>query len=348
MFSPATTGPASSPDLTTLAEIRDRYDLPGPHATAVVQVPLPGRVSDGLGVRCSAVQSDLADIGASSEAIGHMDDLLQATHRRGHALLLTANDDSAACCWLGFDIGPSITIGRFPALLPALHQAELTRAPAIGAVIDRTGAALYRVGSFDTEQIARIEGDDERVPRSSAGGPSQARHQRDSEVIWERNAALIATKIASEADRLAASGVVLTGDDREVRLVEAQLDHTRIEPVLRVHAGARHEPRPSERLSDATFAFRTELQRQRLADALDGLRQGLGQQDRAVAGSVGVSKALTENRVATLFVDLSAREWAPEVDATVRAALSRGADLVTGHDFDVHDGIAAILQVPDS
>lgn len=349
MTSARPTGSPAHPGLTTLttlAAIRERYEQPGPHATAVVDVPKPGTVGDDLGVRWSAVESELLTLGASPQSVRHASELLDATHRRGHPLLLTANDDGAECCWLGFDIEPSVSVGALPALLPAAHQVAVAAAPTIAAVIDRTGADLYVVGALDLDTLRAVEGDDERIHKASSGGLSQPRHQRHSEVIWERNAEMIAAAITSECERAGTIGVVLTGDEREVALVEADLVESRVGPVSPVHAGGRHEPTTPERVRTAALELRATLHRRRVERALDDLREELGQRDQAIAGSVEVLEAITENRVKILFVDLEVGAGTPHVDATIRAALAHGADLVTGIGFEVTDGIAAILRMP--
>lgn len=343
---PSTSAPPTPVELTTIASIRARYELPGQHATAVIQVPLPGAVGDDLGIRWSAIEAKLLGLGTSAQTVELMADLLASTHRRGHPLLLTANDDSAACCWLGFDFESFMRLGTLPALVPALHQAALVPAPIIGAVIDRTGADLYRVGAFEIETMIGVEGEREHIHKALGGGLSQARHQRHNEVVWERNAGMIATAITGETERTAADSIVLTGDERAVQLVSAQLDGGRFGPVRTEEAGGRHEPLSPERLRRAALEFRAERQQHLVGRALEDLREELGQQDRAIAGSIEVLEAINENRVKTLFVDLVIGGRTPHVDAIVRAALAHGADVITGYDFDVRDGIAGILRMP--
>ncbi|BAN03517.1 baeRF2 domain-containing protein [Ilumatobacter coccineus] len=334
------------PGLTTIAAIRARYEQPGPHASAVVDVPKPGTVGDDLDVRWSAVESELRSLGASERTVANMGDALRATHRRGHPLLVTANDHDAATCWLGFDIEPSISLGPLPALLPAAHQAALVPAPTVAAVIDRTGADLYVVGALDLDTLRAVDGDDEQIHKALGGGMSQPRHQRHSEVIWERNAELIAAAITNECASTGANGVVLTGDEREVNLVRDELVESRVGPVRPVRAGGRHEPTTPDRVRSAALDFRAERHRRLVERSLDDLREELGQRDQAIAGSVEVLEAITDNRVKTLFVDLDVGARSAHVDATIRAALAHGADLVTGTGFDLHDGIAAILRIP--
>ncbi len=334
--------------LTTLDSIRERYDLPAPHATTIISIPLPATVGNDRTVRISAREAELLHRGASPASIGHIDHVLGSLERSGHPLLVTANDDSAAYCWLGFDIEPHSTVGRLPSLLPALHQVALAGRSTIAVAVDRKGADLYRVGSFDITAIETVEGDDERIHKSAGGGWSHARQQRHSEVIWERNAALIAAAAGDAAARLGAQDVVLTGDDREVQLVEQLLDRTPALSISRGQAGGRHEPNAPARLRAEALAQRTASMREATSHALSELREELGQRDRAIDGSVHVMEAIAENRVKTIYADLdqTAHASPPGLDAALRAALSHGAAVTTGHGFGVADGIAATLRYP--
>lgn len=327
-----------------MSHIRDRYALSGPHATSIVRLPVPGAVGDDLDVRWSATEAELHRCGASDRMVANMRDLLDATNRRGQSLLITATDEDAACCWLSGDRDSSIDVGALPALLPAVHQAGLAPASAIGASIDRTGADVYRIGAFDIEIVTTVQGDHEFVHKAASGGWSQARNQRHSEVVWERNASLIAAAIIDENAVAAAHGIVLTGDEREVRLVETELLDRQAGRVARRAVGGRHEPGTTDRLRAAVMEFRTDWKRRQVARALEDLREELGQQDRAVSGSVAVTEALADHRVKTLFVDLGTSM--PHVDAMIRSALAQGASVLTSDDRRIDHGVAAMLRVP--
>jgi hypothetical protein len=330
-------------ELKSIAAVGTRYDLAGPHTTAIVPVAVPGTVGDDFTVRWSATRADLAHLGASEPALARLDDVVSSVHRGGHTLLLTANDETAAFCWLSFDIEPLLQVAPLPALVPAIREISASSTIVVAAV-DRVGADIFEVGQFDITPIHTVEGEHEQIHKAASGGWSQPRHQRHSEVTWERNATLIATELARVADRARATTVLVTGDDRAVHLVEDHLEGQSRHRVAQCHAGGRHEPETPTRLLDAARA-------ERWADAaavcerqLDDLREELGQHDRAIAGSVEVLEAITENRVGTLFVDIDEGRAVHHVDAIVRAALAHGAQLVVGAGFEVDDGLAALLR----
>ena len=330
-------------ELTTMSSIRTRYDLPGPHATVILDVPNPGTVGDDLGVRWNSTQADLSRLGVSQATVQQMDELVRSTHRRGRPLLMTGNDTSAAFCWLSFEIEASMSWGTLPALIPAIHQARLVPSPVIGAVIDRVGADLYWAGAHEIMLLTQIDGEDEQVHKAASGGWSQARSQRHSEVIWDRNASLF-VDINDSIEQFGAGAVALTGDERAVQLVEARLDDQGAGAVVRCMAGGRHEPGTPERLRTAIDDYRSERNRRETSTALESLREELGQRDQGLAGSIEVLEAIKDKRVKTLFVDLVTGRRTPHVETSVRAAIGQGADVVIGTDFEVRDGIAAILR----
>lgn len=332
-------------ELTSIAAIKARYELPGPHVTVVVNVPLPMTVGDDAAVRYDATRTELLHVGASEESVGHIVGFLESSRRRGHPVLVTATDRGAAFCWLAFDIAGSATVGNLPALLPALRQVRLGRVPMVGAVVDRTGADLFGVDAFDIEPVDSVTGTTEHIHKGAGGGLSHSNHQRHSEQIWARNAELVAAAITTQAAALRARHVVLTGDDRAVRLVEEHLDEHRVGTVVRRQAGGRHEPETPQRLRHAAFEVRASLDRQRTACAVDELSRELGQQDRALAGAMDVENAVDANEVKTLFVRPGTND-AFDADAIICNALAHGVDIVV--DAAVHgpDGIAAVLRMP--
>jgi hypothetical protein len=332
--------------LETITDVRSRYELAGPHVTVIVRVPTPGTVGDNFDLRWKATKADLHHLGASQNAVEQMDALVVSTERRGHPLLLTANDDSATACWLGFDIEPSMTVGSLPALVPAIRQVTTASCPTVAASVDRIGADVYSVDAFDIGLVATVDGEDEQIHKATSGGWSQKNHQRHSEVLWERNAALVAAEIESQVTRLGADAILLTGDDRAARLVHSDLSQDSVDAVARRQAGGRHEPETVERLRQAVLDERRERTAALIAAELASLREELAQQDRAIDGSIHVLEAIAENRVGTLFVDIVEGRRDTHVDAIVRSALNHGAHMVVGPDLAVRDGLAALLRIP--
>ena len=336
--------------LARLTDVRSRYELSGPHTTVVVPVPLPGTVGDDFDLRWKATKADLRHLGASESAIDHMDAIVASTARRGHSLLLTANDDSAASCWLSLEVEPVMTVGALPALIPVVWQLTTMTALTIAAAVDRIGGDIYSVDAFDVRQLTTVDGDDEQIHKAASGGGagawSQQRHQRHSEVVWERNAALVAAEIETQVSSLGADAILLSGDDRAVALVESHLAGSPVDAVAPTQAGGRHEPGTAERLRTAVLEERHERAAVEIAKDVQRLREELGQNDRAIDGSVHVLEALGENRVGTLFVDAVEGRLVDNVDALIRSALAHGARIVITPELDVRDGIAAHLRVP--
>lgn len=336
--------------LTTMTDVRNRYELPGPHVTVIVPVPIPGAIGDDFDLRWKATKNDLHRLGASERAVGHMNTIVASTERRGHPLLLTANEDSAVACWLGFDIDPVATVSSLPALVPAIRQLTTESSSTVAAAVDRIGGDVYSVDAFDITHVATIDGEDEQIHKAASGGGSggwsQQRHQRHSEVLWERNAALVAAEIKAQVTSIDADAILLTGDDRAVSLVETDVLHERVEAVVHRQVGGRHEPGTVERLRTAVVEERRERMAAAIASDVQRLREELGQHDRAIDGSIQMVEAIAENRVGTLFIDAVEGCREDSVDAIVRAALAHGARVVVGSDLAVRDGIAALLRIP--
>lgn len=146
--------------------------------------------------------------------------------------------------------------------------------------------------------------------------------------------------------RVGADAVLLTGDERAVDLVEANLLRWPVRTIARRQAGGRHEPGTVLRLRAAALEERCERTAAATAVEVDRLREELGQHDRAVDGSINVIEALAENRVDVLFIDAVEGPRRADVDPIARAAFAHGARLVVGTGFAVRDGIAALLRVP--
>lgn len=340
--------PETPTRLATLADIADRYRLPGPHVTLIMLVPVPGTVGDDFDVRWSATRADLRHMGVSDRAVQHLDSLIRTTIRRGHPLLITANDDSAASCWLGFDIEASMETGELPALVPALRQLLMASQVTVAAVVDREGADLYAVGTIEIGRVGQIAAEDGQIQDDVSGRRSPRRGSQHSEVIIERNAASIAAEILRTAEEVHAGAILLAGDDRVTRLVEDCLTHRSNKAVVRRQVGGRHEPKTVDRVRVAALYERRRRAASHLALELARLREELGQHDRAIEGAVEVLEAITDGRVGTLFVDTDADRGTPNppLDVHVRAALDHGARLVVGPNLGRRDGVAALLRVP--
>jgi hypothetical protein len=328
-------------ELKTVADIIDRYQCPGPHATVVMRVVLPGVRGEDRQTRRHALQNDLGHLDADDAMIRHIDDALESLDPRGVHVLLTANAQSAAFCWLtDHEVPSKIHVGPTPALLPAL--AELSdRAPVIGAIIDHVGADMYELGHLDLIELGSVEGDDLSTDRHIGG--NQAGYQRRAESIYEHNADLIAKRLSDHAGRVKAKAIVLSGNRREVASVEQHLGHHQVAVII-VQAGARHDKAAPDRLHEAARdAALTERSRVR-NEAVERLEEELGQHDLAVAGHDGTLAAIGESRVRTLFLDPEKLAEVRDADSIARDALLFGGDVVIAPDLRVDDGVAGLLR----
>ena len=343
---------ARTHELTTVHDVVERYQLDGPHASVVMLLPTPGEVGDDLSTRWNARRTQLAHAGAGADALDHLDRAVRSIDPRGEMVLLTANGDGAAHCWLvDHDVEPMVHVGEFPALLHAVDEL-IDRAPVVAAIVDRVGADIYCVDHLDIAAAGSVTGDEVETqiiggrgaPAGRSGGHTgneRDTYQRHADVVYERNADMIARALTEQAVASSARLIVLTGDDREVAAVGQHLDAHRF-TVRPVQAGARNDARSMERLHHAVLDESSTQRRARRADAVGELRRALGQHSLGVEGNVATIEAVREGRAATLFLDRAMlTEGADEI---ARDALLHGGDVVVADDLGVADGIAVLLR----
>ncbi len=332
---------AVTTELTSVADVLERYQSEGPHATAVMPLATPGQRGDDRHIRWHAMRTDLHHLGADGEMLARLDHVVKTLEPKGIPVLITASPTGSAFCWLSDESAPSVThFGVHPALIPVLVELA-GRAPVVGAVVDRFGADLFEFGHLGFVQTGTVTGDEEFAERGAGG--DQASFQRRVELGLERTAADAATALANLAGSAGASLIVLTGDDRAVAAVEHHLGRHEV-LVRHVQAGGRHEPSTPERLHRAA---RDEVGREherQVADAVDHLMRELATHDRAIAGHVATFEAIEEGRVDTLFLDAGTTAGLTDADALVKEVLSMGGSVIVAADLQVPDGTAALLR----
>lgn len=340
---------AVEPDeLNRLADAQSvlaRYRLPGPHATVVLPIAVPGRRGNNMEKRWSATRADLRHLGADDAVLDRLESTVTRLPPCGYEALVTANADDAAYCWLIQPLdSPLMRVGDLPSLLPAL--VEVGRRPrVVAAAVDRVGADLAIVDHAHIEAAGSVDGETDGIHKSAGDGWDQARNQRHSEVVWERNAAAVAKELSRLVDAHSAPVIVLSGDRRAVDLVAERLSNPHLD-VRAAQAGGRHEPDTMLRLLAASIAAADAAQdAERRAD-LERLNEELGQQDLAIDGEVHTLQAIADHRVSKLFVDIG--RWADRdhIDETIRAANADGADVCPAASPELADGIAALLRRP--
>ena len=332
-------------ELGGVQDVHDRYHVVGPHATVVMPVPKPGVHTGDLRDRWHAVRNNIAHDGASRAMLEHLDALTVGLAATAETVLLSASDESAV--WSVLD-GPVLRsewhVGPVPWLLPVLGSLGV-RDSVVGAIVDRVGADLLVLSSAGPTRAGEVNGEDEFVHKTTRGGWSQSRHQRHSEVVWDRNAHLVAEAIEALADRTSARLALLTGDERATNLVAQRLSRGNHVAGCPTEAGGRHEPETSRRLHEAAMAALRQRHAARLQELCGRFDEALGRQDRAVDGAMLTLDAIHDRRVRELFLDEKAAQY-PLFDAAARDAMDQGADVVLASDLQCLDGMSALLRVP--
>ena len=328
-------------ELKTVTDIVGRYQCPGPHATVIMRVVLPGVRGDDRQTRRHALQDDLRHAGADDATIGHIDDALESLDPRGIHVLLTANAESGAFCWLTNYEAPSrIHVDAMPVLIPALVELS-DQAPVICATVDNIGADLFELGHVDMVGIGTVTGEEDSTERY--GGRNRDGYDRWANEVHNRNADLIAKHLSDHAERAKARIVVLSGNDGEISSVEHHLGHHRFE-VSTVQAGARHDKEAPDRLREAAVEAAQAERTRRRNERVGRLKQELGQHDLAVAGHDKTLEAINEGSVETLFLDVGKLEEMGDSDSIAKDALLFRGDVVIAPDLPTSDGVAALLR----
>lgn len=322
-----------------------RYRTPGPHVTVIMPIAMPGRVGNNMEKRWSATRAELGHLGASEASLARLDEAIAVLPPSGYEALVTANADSSAYCWLITPTtGSLMSVGDLPALVPALSEVD-RRPRVVAAAVDRVGADVSIVDHAHIESVRSVNGDKEGIHKSAGDGWDQARNQRHSEVVWERNAAAVAKEISQLVTRRAAPVVVLSGDRRAVDLVADRVSGPNV-TVYPVQAGGRHEPDTPLRLLAAGIAAAADAQTISQRADLDRLTEELGQQDRAVDGEVHTLQAIADHRASMLFVDTGSWAHRSHIDETIRAAHADGANICVAPAPALNDGVGALLRRP--
>jgi hypothetical protein len=333
--------------LADITAVLQRYQRNGPHVTAVMAMPTPGRVGDDLAKRWSATRADLGHLGATDAALAHLDRAVAELAPCGYEVLLTADDADAAYCWLTNPVTHSLMrVGPRPALIPALAEVG-PRPRVVAAAVDRSGADLFAIDHAELDTDVLIDGEQDRIHKSSSDGHDQARNQRHSELVWNRNARDVADILVALAHERRATHVLLTGDERAVDLVRSHVTGRANLSVQSVQAGGRHEPDTGLRLLAAAIATAAAAQHAANDADLAWAAEELGQDDRAVEGQVQTLEAATTGRVKTLIVDTSRLDRPNPIDDVIVTAATTGARVVATHAPHLRDGVAALLRRPN-
>jgi hypothetical protein len=282
----------------------------------------------------------------------------------------------------------SATYGPVPALIPAARAADEAVSYLL-VEVDRQGANLHwsdDTGRLETGDHEVVEGDHDELRKVKTGGGWHHDHsQNRAEDSWERNAEIVAADIDKQAARRCPELIILTGDVREVPLLQDKLGHQAKELVVVVPGGSRAEGVKQDTFDERVKATLEAYRARRREGVLDHFRQEQGRGGAAVTQlddvievlrrgqvldlvlheSVGTNAsaigdrtvwvgpdplqiALTRADLQAIGVDEGARELRADI-ALVRAALGQDAGLTFAVDgsVDLVDGVGAILRWTD-
>jgi hypothetical protein len=269
----------------------------------------------------------------------------------------------------------TLEVGPLPQLAP-LIRTGVDEFCYLVVKVSRDGGdiAVHRTGAFFPETTASVEGRTDTLHKVKTGGWAHLNQQEHVEELWRQNQ----QELSAEVDRLVREVrprlVVVAGDVRATGLLLDVLAPASkalaAELQMNVRAGGSDEG-VLEAFIDEQVGRVEERDR---ADALDLLRTRLSQERPAAEiGLRGITEALRQAQVDTLFVDVPALEgetllalddvpWlardaadaggasvigeVPAVEALLRAALLTDARILTAGQIDTGAGAAALLRWP--
>lgn len=253
-----------------------------------------------------------------------------------------------------------VRIGPLPHLLP-LVEALSMRVPHVVVLADRKGAdvlaytAAYPMSDTPSE-TASVTNDRFPDRKVHAGGWAAKRYSNDVEETWENSARDVAALVDRVSRDVDAGVVVLSGDDRAVRLIRQHLPSALDELVTLVGGGGRAVDGGEDVIADGVRSALGERLARDTTLALEEFSEQRGGGDRACEGLAATLAALRMAQVGTLLVgdgfDRDAPVWCgPEAthlavsadelttlgiddpaktsaaDALVRAALGTGVEI---------------------
>ncbi|GAA2724574.1 baeRF2 domain-containing protein [Cellulomonas aerilata] len=279
----------------------------------------------------------------------------------------------------------SATYGPVPALLAAARAAD-EAVSFLLVEVDRQGADLYwsdGAGRLETGDHEVVEGDHDELRKVKTGGGWHHDHsQNRAEDSWERNAETVAADIDKQVVRRNPELIIITGDVREVPLLQEKLGHHAKELAIAVPGGSRAEGVKQDTFDERVKATLEAYRARRREGVLDHFRQEQGRGGAAVtqlgdvievlrrgqvsdlvlqesvttnASPIGdrtvwvgpdpLQIAVTRDELEAMGVTEGARELRADI-AVVRAALGQDAGLTFAVDgsVDLVDGVGAILR----
>jgi peptide subunit release factor 1 (eRF1) len=303
---PVTVQSSRSPLPTApLSDVAELVRRPGPFLSVYLGTEAAvENAAQHAEVRWKDLRRTLADAGAPDALLDTVDPLVGPAHLRGECLVVLAGAegerDRVVDHFPEPPVGDLARWGPLPVLAPLIEWRQRTL-PHLVVLVDRTGADIVVVSRAGDERHVTVEGPDEPVTKTAAGGWSQRRYQQRAEDSWEHNAGEVAAAVARQATAADARLVVLAGDVRAKALLAERLPGPVAELVREASGGRSPDGSVDELAQEATRLVASVV----AADSAEALRlldEDLSRRDRAVAGAEAVLAALSEARVDTLLV----------------------------------------------
>lgn len=323
---------------------RHIFDADGPFVSVYLTTD-GGRpdAADQVALRWRNLRRQLADDGASEEALAAVDPLTIGAYGEGEALVVVANAGGVLYRAhlphppAGGDVA---VCGDLPHLTPLLAAVQRL-IPHIVVVTDRLGAELIVVQPHDTDEYATVDGEELHVTRSAPGGWSQRRFQQRAENLWDANARQVADALTRLVDAHQPKLVVVSGDVRAVQFLRDQLP-ARVTDLLSEVQGDYRNLDEALRRSATLVSARADAETD---DLLRALAREQGQDDRASTGAEATLRALARGQVDTVLLDPSRSDAV--ADVVIRAALTTSAAVriaPAGTPELAADGVAGLLR----
>src|SRR5438270_6814684 len=253
-------------------------------------------------VRWKDVRIGLSDQGVDEAVLALVDSLVPDAHLHGECLVAIATP--AGLAHVAHEPDPPrrdvARWGPLPILGP-LPEWRQSQVPHIVALVDRKGGDLFVFGPRKPDEHVEVEGGDDPMHRSKAGGWSQKRYQRRAEHTWEANAEEVAAALTELVDEEQPRLVAVGGDVRAVQLLKEALPERVAELVQDVHGTRSPDGSVDAAIEDVTRLVATAVAADTAA-LLAKFREERGQADRAADGPGPTLEALSRAQVEILLV----------------------------------------------
>ena len=320
------------------------FDTTGPFVS--VYLDTAGDVEQAAGrvaLRWKNLRGELLGAGVPCQTVTAIDPLVEGSQAAGGTLAVVAGADGVLYEGSFPDPPPRDAVvrqGPLPYVLPLLAWRQRL-VPYVAVLTDRTGADIAARMAGGPERAEHVEG---RTPphihKPNAGGWSQPRYQRRSELLWESNAGEVADALTGIVDQTRPRFVAAAGDVRALQLLREHAPK-RVVELLEVVGGEYPSMAAVDERAAKLVAAAVERDTATVLARFAGER---GQGGRAAEGAAATLQALARGQVETLLVtdDPDDRRTAWFGEAPSQAGLDAEAVRAMGEGTPVQAGLADV------